>query len=456
MQEIKQIDAMAEFRNIMHREKISMSMAGGRELVKRLANIPLAIFRTMQKLTWWRENMMRYAAYLHYSELLQDGYQLGPQEYGASRPEIMEELTDYKDKAAMIARKTVGDYGDISHFGQTMRAKAYPFWSWVEVNTKRYWRLGANAENTLVSGLKSGSVVGAAMGVKAATWIGMRTLATYTTVYLWNNLLFGDEEKELTTSQRARLHINLGRTSDNKIRTIRFQGALSDFLDWVGFGDVTDTIIEVEAGRATWSEVMEAAAVAPINKFVGGLTPVVKVPVELIRGESWWPDVFHPRRIRDRWRYAAQLWAVENEYDAFMGKASPGYLNKLKTIAWNETDVGQASYNEIRTAGYKYLERTTDVSGSSSRSTPRSNALYELKLAQRFKDTRAEEIAYEKVMSLSKNVADGRRAIRGYAAASEPLAMLNKKQRREFLRTLTTREEERLEQADEWHSDTFK
>jgi hypothetical protein len=456
MQEIKQIDEMAEFRNVLRRRQVDFSIEGGKEIVRRIKNVPLTIFRTMQKITWWRENMMRYAAYLHFEEMLDSGHQLTPMEYGASRKEIIDSLTSNKDKAAMLARKTVGDYGDISHYGAKMRQKAYPFWSWVEVNSKRYWRLGANAmDHGVVAGIKTGSLIGATLGLRATTWVGMRTLAVYATVNLWNNLMYGEDEEQLTTDQRARLHINLGRTDDGKIRTIRFQGALSDFLDWGGFGDVTDTIVEVESGRAKWSDVLSAFAKAPVNKFVGGITPFVKVPVELIRGESWWPDVFHPRRIRDRYRYAAQLWAIENEYDLLMGKASPGYLSKWGTAAWNETDVGQAAYNQLRSAAYIWRERTTDKKGSSSFSTPRSDALYELKQAQRFDDKEAEARARDKVISLSKSRADGLKAIRQYKKKSKPLAMLNKKERREFMKTLTDREKERLKQAEAWHEETF-
>ncbi len=455
-QEIKQIDEMAEFRNVLHKGKVDFSLAGAKEIVRRLKNTPLGIFRAMQKFTWYRENMMRYAAYLHYEEMLANGGELKALDYGASRPEIIDEIVDYKDRAAMLARKTVGDYGDISHFGTTMRQKVYPFWSWVEVNTSRYWRLGTNAmEHNLMAGLKTGTLVGAALGVRATTYIGLRTVAMYTAVTLWNNLRYGDEEDELTTTQRARLHINIGRSSDGKVRTIRFQGALSDFLDWVGFGDVSDTIMEVERGRASYKDVLEAAAVAPVNKFVGGLTPVVKVPVELIRGESWWPDVFHPRRIRDKWRYAAQLWAVEHEYDLLFNKPSPGYLSSLGQIAWRETDPGQAAYTQIRSAAYDWRERTTGKSGSSSFSTPRSEALYEYKLAQRYGDEGAEEVAREKVIELSDNMADALKAMRNYRKRSKPLAMLNAKERREFEATLDEREHEKLSVAHDWWDDTF-
>jgi hypothetical protein len=458
MQEIAQIDEMAEFRNILERKDINLTTAEGiRELFKRIKNMPISTFRAMQKITWWRENMMRYAAYLHFEELLQSGHELGPMEYGASRPEILQELTNEKDKAAMMARKTVGDYGDISHYGSHMRRNVYPFWSWVEVNAKRYWRLGVNAmEHNIFAGLAQGTLSATVIGAKGTAWLTMRTLAMYTFVQLWNNILFHDEEEELSTDQRARLHINAGRTADGKVRTIRFQGALSDFLDWIGFGDVSDTIMEIEKGRATYKDVLEAAGTAPINKFVGGVTPYIKVPIELLRGESWWPDVFHPRRIRDRYRYVAQIWALEHEYDLLTGKASPGYAESLGQLVWRETDPGQASYNQIRSAAYEWRERTTGKKGSSSFTTPRSEALYQLRLAQKYGDKEAEARAREEVVKQSANRSDARKAIAGYAKKSAPLAMLSAPERRKFKRTLSKAEKLKLRQAERWHKDTFR
>jgi hypothetical protein len=138
-QEIPDINYLSEFESLMNPEKFT------KEPVRFVLSPFVKIWRALNKYTQFRENWMRYAAYLDYVEKLEAGESMKEIGYGASSREMVDAVADNKDKAALLARDLVGDYGAISHFGKGIRRKVIPFYSWVEINTKRYWRLGINA-----------------------------------------------------------------------------------------------------------------------------------------------------------------------------------------------------------------------------------------------------------------------------------------------------------------------
>ena len=46
--------------------------------------------------------------------------------YGASIPAMVDAVTESKDKAALLARDLVGDYGDVSVNGRWLRSRLSP------------------------------------------------------------------------------------------------------------------------------------------------------------------------------------------------------------------------------------------------------------------------------------------------------------------------------------------
>jgi hypothetical protein len=311
-------------------------------------------------------------------------------------------------------------------------------------------------EHNIWAGVKSGSLIGASVGIRGGAWLTMRALTLYTAVQLWNNLRHGDDEDDLTLQQRLRLHINLGRSPSGEVVTLRFQGALSDFLDWTGFVETVAAISEVEKGQAKWPDVVSAFVKAPINKFVGGLTPVIKVPFEAMFGYQLWPDAFQPRRIRDKGRYAASLFAMENEYDALFDRPSKGYVSSLSKLAVSTRDPGQQAYQRMVSQAYDYMEKMTGKEGFSSITTPKSKAMYDYRLAKKYGDKDAEEKALEKVIEFSDSKRAARRSIKAYSKKSSPLSMMDRKERKEFKKTLTDHELKLLKRAERWHKETFR
>ncbi len=224
--------------------------------------------------------------------------------YGAGQIDQANAISSDADRAAYIARESLGDYGAISVHGQVLRKWMVPFWSWQEINTKRYMRLASNiyATKTGFGRASSLAALGARVGTRAALWLTWRAMVFTVGVNLWNTLLFDDLEEELRDEDRRRLHLIMGKWN-GEIVMLRVPGALSDFMGWFGLDDVRAALSHISKGRGSWRDVAEAVIQAPINRLVNGVTPTIKVPGEALAGRSFFPDVFNPRLVRDSWRH---------------------------------------------------------------------------------------------------------------------------------------------------------
>lgn len=445
IQEIPDINVLAPFEKIMSPPKV------GKQPVKFTTRQVMRIWRVLKEYTQFRENWMRYAAYLDYVERLEGGEGMKSIGYGATKPELVDNLDDPKDKAGLLARELVGDYGNISHFGQGIRRYLIPFWSWTEINTKRYVRLFRNAWGQ--GGGAVGRVAGVTIwkGAKVSAHLYIRMAILYTLVSLYNNVFHGDDEDELNAEDRVRLHLNLGRDEDGTIRTLRFQGALSDFLSWFGLENAVAALVEIEAGRASAGDVLLAVAKAPLNKLAGSITPLIRTPFELATKQSFWPDMFNPRPIRDRLRESLRLFSLENEYDWLSGKPTRGYGESLSGAVISKRNVGESAYFRIKTLSREFLQRERGTSGMSSFTSPRSEALYSYRLAKRFGDKDAEAKYLEEMKGLGMKRKDLIKSIK----RAHPLGGLPKKYRRKFYSTLTTKEREQLSRATKWYAEVF-
>jgi len=444
IQEIPDINYLSEFENLIN--KPSLKRPGN------LAMRPMMkIWRALQKYTWFRENWLRYAAYLDYVERLEAGESMKSIGYGAAHKEMVDAIEDKKDRAALLARELVGDYGAISQFGRGIRRKVAPFYSWMEINTKRYWRLNANAWGQGVGqGFKTSGMMGATLGLRVTAYLYLRMAMVYGMVTLYNNLVWGDEEDELGMEARTRLHLIVGRTEDGKVRTLRIQGALSDFLDWFGIDDAVGMISEMDRGRASMADLIEGVAKAPVNKVASGLTPIIKLPLELVTGQAFWPDVFNPRTIRDRARHAARLFSMEHEYDLLLDRPTRGYGQSWAQAVIYERDPGQTAYNRIKGMAYDWRAREKGTGGTGYQSE-RSLALHNWRLAKKLGDRSAERKAFRRMRALGINDQTLRASIRG----QHPLGGLSKRDRARFLRTLSRRERVVLQEAIKWYEEIY-
>lgn len=403
--------------------------------------------------TTLRENIFRYAAYLDYIERIEAGEPMSKIGYGASKPEIVDAVKGQKDRAALLARDLIGDYGAISQHGQQLRRYLLPFWSFQEINIRRYWRLNANAwSQGVVKGAKTSAVTGAVLGVKTTAWLYLRMFMVYALINIWNNLMWGDDEDDLDPEQRARLHLNLWKNADGSMTTLRIQGSLSDIFGWFGFEDALATMYEVERGRAGLWDILGAMAKAPVNKVVNGITPALKSPIEAAGGVSFFPDVFDPRPVRDNWRQFWRTFSLENEYDAITEAPSRGYGRSWAESVVSTRDPGEAAYGRMKGMAAKWLEREKGQEGYSALSTPRSNALYNLRTAMKYGDRDAERKARQTLRDLGVTQDDIKQSIK----RAHPLGSIALKDRAAFLRSLTADERKVLAVATRWYEEVFQ
>jgi hypothetical protein len=443
VQEIPDVNTLSEFEHLMGKDR--------RGLGKITAPIGKA-WRFLRKYTTFRENMLRYAAYLNYLKRLNAGESMENIGYGASLKAMVDAVPDNKDKAALLARDLVGDYGAISHFGQGIRRSVIPFWSWTEINTRRYWRLTNNAFGQGIGkGLATSGYLGAALGARTTAWLLIRMFALYGLVSLWNRLMFGDDEDKLDPEQARQLHILLGHDSTGEIRSLRVQGAVSDALSWLGFEDAVGALGNMAAGRGSFKDVALAVATAPVKKLIGGVTPVISVPVELLSGQSYFPDAFNPIPIRDKWREAFRLFSLDPIYDRVMGKPTRGAAHDLAGALVYQRDPGEIAYDQVRGLTFDWLEREKGQGGRTVSTTPRSTALRDWRTAARYGDERAGKAAFDRMVKLGVT----KQSMIRSAEAAAPLGSIAKKDRQQFLGTLTAKERERLDLATAWYNNTF-
>ena len=418
------------------------------------------VWRFFSRSTTFRENWLRYAMYMAVKDRIAEMEAKHPGKppdvimpmvgYGAARAVMVDATTDPLDRAALIARESIGDYGDLSVAGDYLRRHWMWFFSWQEINFKRYMRLGTNIWLTQKGFGKAEALagLGARVGTRTALWLAFRATIFFVGIQLWNHLMFPDEEDELSEEDRWRLHVILGRDEDGKVVMIRLPGALSDFLSIFGYQDVMQFVYEIQAGRGDWGKLLEEVALAPINRLIQGVTPVLKVPVEAMTGKTVFPKFWEPRGIKDPWRHIFRTFKAEHEYDAILGRPSRGYGDSWIEAVIARREADESAYHFIRGRAYDWKQTVKGDKFQGGAWSDRARALYYWRKALQFGDEEAAMRFRKELRRLKANVAASTRA-------AHPLGMLSKVDRRRFLRTLTDEERSRLRRATSWYNKTF-
>ena len=399
----------------------------------------------------WRENAVRYAAYLHYREAFLAGKTMEEIGYGASPPWMVRGIEKAEDRAARMARDALGDYGNLGQTGRWLRTRLIPFWSWMESNSRRYTNLFRNA---YLYGRDVSAAKGVTMGAAAAGGLLVRLAMFTTLVQVWNLLLFGDEEDNLDTEERIRLHLNLGQwdmLGGDQV-TLRFQGALSDFAGWFGLEDAGALASEVQKGRANVMDVVSAMAKAPVNRTVNSVNPIYKLPLELWDGSVFFPDVMNPRPLYDPYQHVARTFSVEEgvaqAQKHLLGVAAPtrGWLHHVMTSFVYTRTPGEIAFQNTRSRAYRWLSRVKgkDIPRGTSE---RNRAYYAWRKSVLFDDSTSEKLALKKLRELGVSGTN----LRSSLESGGPLGMLSKQERKEFLATLSPKEHDQMRRGMAWY-----
>ena len=449
--DINKLPGFQRLSDVDRKTKLYTAIKSGNISALTPPNIIAKYFDTISGLSQMREWLLREAAYLRAKELLEQDKKV----YWASKPAEIDALPDIKDKAAKLSRELFGDYGNLSAHGEKIRTSFIPFWSWMEINAPRYYRIFKNAAlqgeggstAARMAGVGMRKVAGAALGVAEKVFLAQVLFAA---VSAFNHLVHPDEEEALGENGRKQLHVILGSTSDGKVLSVRFQGAFSDALAWFGLEDWPSTWDKLQNDKIDSGDLAKKMLMATPNKLVNATSPFFKLGAELITGKSLYPDITKPVPIRDKVEHAARFLSLDEEYKAMAGKPSRGYLDSFKKTLLYESDPGEQAYNNIRQQAVKFLEKNGKemVSGEP---TKRSNALYYYRQALRYADIEAADKYKEEYFALGGTYKDMANSVRKAA----PLAMIPKNLKYEFRESLSAADQETLTRALEWYQQVY-
>jgi hypothetical protein len=223
-------------------------------------------------------------------------------------------------------------------------------------------------------------------------------------------------------------------------------------LQWFGMDDFITEIQQLNDGQISWGDILENKAKAPVNKLVQAITPLYKMPMEMLTKRSFFPDTFNPSIVRDPARNIAKSLSLENEYDLLLNKPSRGYLRSWTQSVITSFDPDETAYYDIVALKYDFMEKNLGISGSSDFTSPRSEAYREYKQALRFKDKEAEENAVEKMRKLGIEYSDLQRSLN----AADPLSGLSNENEDKFIDWLNGFQKEKLKRAQKYYEETFQ
>lgn len=414
-------------------------------------NLIKRYFDTVHSLSQVREGLLREAAYLRAKELLDQGKAI----FWASKPAEINSLTNNKDKAAKLSRELLGDYGNISAHGEKIRTSLVPFWSWMEINAPRYYRLLQNAATrgeggstaARLAGVGTRKAAGAALGIAEKVFL---TNLLFASVSAFNHLMYPDEEAKLGDNNRG-MHIIMGSTSDGKVMSVKFQGALADALSWFGLEDWPTSWEKLQNDQMSAADLFKKMALAAPNKLANAAAPFFKLGAELVTGKQVWPDITQPKPIRDRAEHVARFLAVDEEYNRLAGKPTKGYLNSLKKNLIYEGDPGEIAYQDTRQRVIQFLKKQgKEIPGGEP--TDRANALFYHKQALRYGDSEAAERYKQKYLQAGGKLEGIRKSI----DKAHPLALLPTNMRYKFRQSLSPEEDQAFKEGLSWYREVYK
>lgn len=407
--------------------------------------------------TDFREGILRYSSYLDYMDQLQKNNGK-PRNYGASRPEVIDALPTLEQKAFWLSNDLLGAYDRVSIAGNFFRDHIIPFWSWKEVNFKRYTQFARNAwsDGRMASAVGHKILGEAAKAPYTAYRVGSfvgKAMTLWAVLETWNRTMYPEEEATLRQEEQARPHIILGRDKDGKILYFNRMGALGDFLEWFGMDTPKKDIDDFLSGKRTLLEIAQDMGQSPVNVILQGVNPLVaiKPAFELMSRRTIFPDAFKMGIIRDRGEYLARSFGLENEYKALVGLPTRGYTQSLRGMFMYELDPGETEYGNAFDLKREYLKkigRDTEMFIFSDK----TSYLYNVKLALRYGD----EDAFVKYLELYKEAGGTRKGFNTSIKHMHPLAGLKPREKREFYEFLNERDRRHVSNAIDFYERVIK
>jgi hypothetical protein len=310
--------------------------------------------------------------------------------------------------------------------------------------------------NAMSAGGRGAMVAGKWAGIKTAKIMLLQN-GLYGLSKLWNTTMFPEEEKQMTDYERRNNHLILGKRSDGSLISVRGSGALGDAMDFFSLRDPIQSFQDYASGEKKPSDIPNEILKATGSKLYGAMSPFVKTGVEAVSGLSPYPDITHPRVIRDPWEHVARTFAMNIPYKYLTGLPSEGLSEDVLNLGTYRSDVGQnAFFNTI-----KRVDEFIEANGGSTKGTylpkDRQNYLYYWKLAKVYGDQGAEQKYWQKYLdSYNGNVAQAMKGLRSSITHSDPLIAIAPKDRQRFIDSLNDQGKRELQTTRTWQKTVFK
>ena len=240
---------------------------------------------------------------------------------------------------AMVARRSLGDYGDFTGAENKLRQSLVPFYAFKSINTL-FW--GRDLPKAVMRG--EGSAAGAAAGVASKAMRGLATVvAARAGVRLWNSTIMDEAETNIPEYMRNQFHIilpdpdHLAKTGELRpwykedeyghrvVRTLSPTDALDDFFRITGLQGIAPEFISWMRGEIDHEDmgryvrdnmIYDTKADSPfpflpsLQRDIGSsLGPGISAPAAGM-GVSAFPDPLRARPIKPEDRTAAVLNAL--------------------------------------------------------------------------------------------------------------------------------------------------
>jgi hypothetical protein len=375
-----------------------------------------------------REDAFRFAAYKFALQEIQKGKNI----YWFSSKAEIDQIKDPKRKAAKLAREIFGDYGAISESGESIAKFLYPFYRFRETNIRGYKNFIFNNISTKAGKeriLKYGLARGVTVAATKATINYSRMVMFTAAIALFNKLMFPDEEEELQKAGMDGFHLILGRDDNGNIRYYRTQGTMNAFMESMGLNGIANEFSDYSNGTATLGEVAAKPGESFVNEFYQGMNPLIKSPIELSQGKTFFPSIKNPRVIKDspyNLEYLSNQIGQRYLYDELMDKPrkDKDFLNMFVTNSVNPKESAYyATLNLIKElkGGGQFVSETGKIDGNKVKEEKR-NALFEWKQHLKFGNVDKSNDALKRFYDLGGNEKDLKKQISNL----DPLHGLNK------------------------------
>ena len=430
--------------------------------------LPRKTWALLDKVAWsgiqnfsnFREQWIRYACYLDYIHQMQSNDEHMPVNWGASvRAEVLsipaKTIKGIRDRAFKMSNELIGAYDQVSESGKSLRDILIPFYSWMEVNAKRYWQLIKNGITEdgfgdFASRFLKGELANAPYYAfkLAKTYLFVNLIAML--IAAFNHFVWPEDEDKLPPDIQAKPHITLGHDMKGNVLYFDKVGAMMDNLEWFGqeespFLPFAKDVKDIFDGRQTFTGLAAKFIISPLNKLIAGLTPLIKTPMELIAGQSFYPDFTNPRNINDRWQYLAQSLGLAWPYKGATGQPVDNWM-EFKSLFMYSADADEAAYFYTLGLVRKFQEDVLGKRIGGFAVTQRGQALRRLKAALRLEDDDAVKSSLEEYYSLGGN----QQGLKASMRNMNPLHGLNKNEQERFLKWLSSEDRKYFDRADKF------